>query len=105
MPQPLPAQNVAQPPQRVATQRVPGFNHPMPAEYQLLEERIYVIEGFSAHGLNAKELCLVPNVVLPQKLKVPDFPKYKGLSCPHSYITMSSRNMASYIDNNELLIY
>lgn len=41
----------------------------------------------------------------PPKLKVPDLPKYKGLSCPHSYITMYYRKMASYIDNDDLLIH
>lgn len=83
----------------------PEFNQPRPAKYQILEEEIHVIEGFSAHGLNARELCLVPNVVLPQKFKVPDFSKYKGLSCPRSHITMYCRKMASYIDNDELLIH
>lgn len=77
MPQPPPTQNVAQPPPRVAPQRVPSFNHPRPVEYQLLEERICAIEGFSAHGLNARELCLVPNVMLLHKFKAPNFPKYK----------------------------
>lgn len=56
MPQPPPDQNVSQSPPRVATQRVPGFNQPMPADYQLLEEMVRAIEGFSTHGLNAREL-------------------------------------------------
>lgn len=38
-------------------------------------------------------------------LKVPDLPKYKGLSCPPSHIPMYCRKMASYIDNDELLIH
>lgn len=105
MPQPPPAQNVSQPPPRVATQRVPRFNHPRPVDYQCLYERICVIEGFSTHGLNSIELCLIPNVVLPHKFKVPDMPKYKGLSCPCSHITMYCRRMSSYIDNDELLIH
>ncbi|XP_050920142.1 uncharacterized protein LOC127137761 [Lathyrus oleraceus] len=69
------------------------------------KEKIRDIEGFSAHGLNARELCLVSNVVLSQKFKVLDLPKYRGLSCPRSYITMYCRKRASYIDNDELLIH
>ncbi|MCH86722.1 hypothetical protein A2U01_0007582 [Trifolium medium] len=33
-------------------------------------------------------MCLVPDLVLPQKFKVPDFEKYKGLSCPKSHLYM-----------------
>ncbi|XP_050896856.1 uncharacterized protein LOC127103653 [Lathyrus oleraceus] len=66
---------------------------------------ICAIEGFSAHGFDSRELCLVSNVVLPHKFKVPDLAKYRGLSYPRSYITMYCRKMASYIDNDELLIH
>lgn len=94
-----------QPPHKVSIQRVPKINPPRPNESQLLEDRIRAKEGFFALGLNAKELCLVPNVVLSQKFKVPELPKYKGLSCSRSHITMYFREMASYIDNDELLIH
>lgn len=63
------------------------------------------MEGFSALSLNARESCLVPNVVMPQKFKVPELPKYKGLICLHSHITMYCRKMASYINNDELLVH
>lgn len=53
------------------------------------------MEGFSALSLNARELCLVPNVVLPQKFKVLELPKYKDLNCPRSHITIYFRKMAS----------
>lgn len=52
---PMTTQNIVQPPPRVTTQRVPEINPPRPDEYQLLEERIRAIEGFSALGLNARE--------------------------------------------------
>lgn len=105
MSQPMSAQNVVQPPPRVCTQRLPEINRPRHVEYQLLEEQICVIKGFSSIGLNARELCLMPNVVLPQKLKVLDLLKCKGLSCPCQHITMYCRKMDSYIDNDELLIH
>lgn len=47
----------------------------------------------------------VPNVVLTQKFKVPYFPKYKGLRCSRSHITIYYRKMTSYIDNDEFLIH
>lgn len=55
--------------------------------------------------MDAKELCKVPNVTLPQKFKVPYLQNYKGLSCPKIHITMYYRNMTSYIDNDALLIH
>lgn len=35
------------------------------ADYQLLDDRIRAIEGFSAFCIDARDLCLVLNVVLP----------------------------------------
>lgn len=34
-------------------------------DYHLLDDIIRAIEGFSAFGIDARDLCLVPNVVLP----------------------------------------
>lgn len=76
-----------------------------PTNYQLLYNRIRFIEGFSVFGVDARDLCEVLNMVLPQKFKVLDLPKYKGLSYPQSHITMYCRKMASYIDNDDLLIH
>ncbi|XP_050889186.1 uncharacterized protein LOC127094386 [Lathyrus oleraceus] len=42
---------------------------------------------------------------LPHKFKVSDLPKYKGLNCPRSHLTMCCRKMASHIDNDNLLIH
>ncbi|XP_050876821.1 uncharacterized protein LOC127080547 [Lathyrus oleraceus] len=91
---------------RSASQVAPPAVDPVrPTGYQLLDDRIRVIEGFSSFGIDARDLCLVPNVVLPQKFKVPDLPKYKGLSCPRNHLTMYCRKMASHIDNDNLLIH
>ena len=44
------------------------FNH--------IEERLRAIEGGGDHAFaDMAELCLVPNVVIPPKFKVPDFDK------------------------------
>ncbi|XP_050909152.1 uncharacterized protein LOC127122923 [Lathyrus oleraceus] len=91
---------------RPASQVAPPVVDPTKLEnYQLLDDRIRAIEGFSSFGIDARDLCLVPNVVLPQKFKVPDLPKYKGLSCPRSHLTMYCRKMALHIDNDNLLIH
>jgi len=49
---------------------------------ECLEERLRIIERGSSYGLReAAELCLVPDVVIPSKFKVPEFEKYKGITC------------------------
>lgn len=47
-----------------------------------IEEKLKAIEGSNDLGLIDVEICLVPVVVIPAKLKVPDFEKYKGASDP-----------------------
>lgn len=44
---------------------LPVADPAIPMNYQLLEDIIRAIEGFSAFGIDARDLCLVPNVVLP----------------------------------------
>ncbi|MCI81157.1 hypothetical protein A2U01_0102429 [Trifolium medium] len=36
------------------------------------------VEGNNIYGLNAFDMCLVPDVVIPAKFKAPEFEKYKG---------------------------
>lgn len=55
--------------------------------------------------MDAKDLCLVLNVVLPPKFKASNLLKYKGLCCPKSHVIMYCRKMASYIGNDKLLIH
>lgn len=81
------------------------MNMNKPVDYQLLDERIRAIGKFSYYGVDAKELCLVPNVVLPHKFKVSDLQKYKGLRILKNHITMYCKKMAFYIDNDGLLIH
>ena len=76
-----------------------------PSDFQSLEDRIKAIEGYKTFGYDASELCLVPNVVLPPKFKIPDFEKYKGLSCPKDHLIMYCRKMGSYANDDKLLIH
>ena len=73
---------------------------------ECLEERLRVIEGWSSYGLGeAAELCLVPDVVIPSKFKVPEFEKYKGTTCPKNHLTMYCRKMSAHAHNEKLLIH
>jgi hypothetical protein len=56
-------------------------------------------------GKDAHELCLVPDVVVPHKFKVPDFEKYKGSTCPKAHLTMYARKMSTQTSNDKLLIH
>ena len=51
------------------------------------------------------DLCLIPGVVLPPKFKVPDFDKYRGVTCPKSHLTMYCRKMAAHSHDDKLLIH
>ncbi|XP_052885230.1 uncharacterized protein LOC128293763 [Gossypium arboreum] len=56
-------------------------------------------------GVDAKDLSLVPDLVLPSKFKTPEFEKYNGTSCPKAHITMFCRRMTGYVNNDQLLIH
>ncbi|MCI23836.1 hypothetical protein A2U01_0045018 [Trifolium medium] len=73
--------------------------------YRALEERLKAVEGFSAYGVDAMDMCLVPDVVIPPKFKVPDFEKYKGIHCPRNHLRMFCRKMAGYAANEKLMIH
>eukprot|EP00258_Populus_trichocarpa_P023615 XP_024439634.1 uncharacterized protein LOC112323891 [Populus trichocarpa] len=52
-----------------------------------LEARIKVIEGVDLYDpVRAAEMCLVPNVVVPKKFRVPEFIKYSGTQCPMTHL-------------------
>ncbi|KAA3482862.1 WAT1-related protein [Gossypium australe] len=48
-----------------------------------LEEKFRAMESVDyLCGVDAKELSLVPDLVLPPKFKTPEFEKYNGTNCP-----------------------
>ena len=51
------------------------------------------------------ELCLVPNVKVPAKFKVPEFEKYKGNTFPRAHLVMYVRRMSTHTDDQRLLIH
>ncbi|RDY11088.1 hypothetical protein CR513_04290, partial [Mucuna pruriens] len=70
-----------------------------------LEERMRAIEGTGGHGIDATNLCLVPNIELPSDFKVPKFEKYKGSSCPRVHLAMYCRKMAPYTRQDKILMH
>ncbi|XP_016690809.2 uncharacterized protein [Gossypium hirsutum] len=75
-------------------------------KFRILEERIKAVKGaevFSA--LSAKELSLVPDLILPPKFKAPDFEKYDGTRCPKAHLIMFCRKMTGYVNDDKLLVH
>ncbi|KAK2416027.1 hypothetical protein QL285_038459 [Trifolium repens] len=73
-------------------------------KFKVIEDRLKTIEGDS-DSLDFADMCLVPDLVLPPKFKVPEFEKYMGLSCPKNHLIMYSRKMASYANDDKLMIH
>jgi len=66
-------------------------------KFDHIEERLRVIKGGKHYAFaEMAELCLVPDVVIPPKSKVPDFDKYKGTTCPKNHLKMYCRKMGAY---------
>ena len=70
-----------------------------------MQKELQAIRGQDLFGKDAAGLCLVPNVQIPHKFKVPDFEKYKGNSCPQSHLITYARKMSTQTDNQQLLIH
>src|SRR3954463_11623786 len=51
-------------------------------QIKALEERLKVIEGYDVFDVDAFEMSLVSDLTIPRKFKIPDFDKYKGITCP-----------------------
>ncbi|KAA0032021.1 Gag-pro-like protein [Cucumis melo var. makuwa] len=72
---------------------------------EFLEERLRAIEGADMYGsIDATQLCLISDVVIPPKFKTPDFEKYNGTTCPKSHLVMYCRKMSAYAHDDKLLI-
>ena len=75
-------------------------------KFDLIEERLRAIEGIGDYPFaDMAELCLVPNVVIPPKFKVPDFDKYNGTTCPKNHLKMYCWKMGAYAEDEKLLMH
>jgi hypothetical protein len=63
-----------------------------------LEARIRVIKGVDLYDpVRAAEMCLVPNVVVLKKFRVPEFIKYSRTQCSMTYLKSYYNKMAKVV--------
>ncbi|XP_039687022.1 uncharacterized protein [Medicago truncatula] len=73
--------------------------------FDRIQLELKTLRGKELFGKNAYDLCLVPNVVIPPKFKVPNFEKYQGNTCPELHLVMYVRKMSAQVGNDGLLIH
>ena len=53
----------------------------------LLDKKLKEIEDVNDLGsVDPRELCLVPNLIMPPKFRMPKFEKYDGTKCPENHV-------------------
>jgi hypothetical protein len=71
-----------------------------------LETQIRAIEGVDLYDpVLAAGMCLVPNVVVPKKFRVPEFIKYTGTQCPITHLKSYCNKMAEVVHDEKLLMH
>ena len=71
---------------------------------ETLAEKLRIIKGSNAHkSVDLDSLTNFPWVIMPRKLKAPEFVKYDGTGDPCAHLHMLCRKMAPYGDNHPLL--
>ena len=71
-----------------------------------LEARIRIIEGAELYDpVKAAEMCLVPNVIVPKKFRVPEFIKYTGTKCPITHLKSYCNKMVEVVHDEKLLMH
>ncbi|XP_017629176.1 uncharacterized protein LOC108472182 [Gossypium arboreum] len=74
--------------------------------YRWLEEKFKAMENDDDYRrIDARDLSLVPDLILPYKFKMPKLEKYNGTSCLEAHISMFCRRMIGYVNNDQLLIH
>jgi len=66
-------------------------------KFDHIEERLRAMEGSEDYPfVDMAKLCLVPDIIIPLKFKVPDFDKCKGTTCPKNHLKMYYQKMGAY---------
>lgn len=68
-----------------------------------LEKRLRGMEGFDT--LRLDDICLVPDLVILLKFKVPNFEKYKRNRYPRHHLVMFFRKMTFHTQEDKLMIH
>ena len=72
----------------------------------LIDEKLKEIEGVDDLGsVDPKELCLVPDLVIPPNFRTPKFEQYDGTKCPENHLATYCNKMAGHTCNEDLLIH
>lgn len=71
----------------------------------MLEKSLKAIEGRDTFDLDALNTCLVPGLVIPQKLNTPDFEKYKRDSYLKHHLVMFYQKLTCYAHDDKLMIH
>ena len=75
-------------------------------KFDHIEERLRAIEGGGDYTFaDMAELCLVPDVVISPKFKVPNFDKYNGTTCPKNHLKLYCKKMGAYVKDEKLLMH
>ena len=56
-------------------------------------------------SVDANDLILIPDLIIPPKFKVPEFDKYDGTGCPKIHLVAYYHKMAGYTHDEKLLIH
>jgi len=73
--------------------------------FEVMNREVQALRGKETFKKDVYDLCLVPNVQVPHKFKLPDFEKYKGTSCPKDHLTMYVRKMSTNAHDHQVLIH
>ena len=72
----------------------------------LLDKKLKEIEGVNEFGsVDLRELCLVPDLVIPSSFKMPKFEKYDRTKCPKNHLATYCNKMVGHAHNEDLLIH
>ena len=56
-------------------------------------------------SVDPRKLCLVPDLFIPSKFKMPTFEKYDGTKCPENHLAIYCHKMVGHAHNEDLLIH
>jgi len=71
-----------------------------------IEERMRAIKWNNLYDpIKATEMCLMPNMVIPKKFRVPKFVKYTGTQCPITHLRTYCNKMVEVVHDEKLLIH
>ena len=74
--------------------------------YNFLDKKLKKIEDVNnLESVDPRELCLVPDLVIPSKFKMPTFEKYDGTKCLENHLVTYCHKMARHVRNEDLLIH